>query len=272
MYRNTSTYPDPAAVYRWVLLMALGEWLVILCSGAGFSGLTGLPLFLGFTDPAYLLIDLTGWPRALSGSMVLSAALDLSVTGVLILGLRGSRPSRSASLLFVLFLLHYLTYTGYIGHRNFQTGLIWVWIPFLWPHEHSRVLALSALRYFILLFYFSAGVFKLYHWITNGGEIRFETILPGQYGSYIVEGHLSPGVSLSLWLSQHESVAALIWLLGMSVELFSGFGFFSTRTDRYIWPLIILLHLGSWILLDIAPWGQISLLVFMMLICNKKGS
>ena len=66
--------------------------------------------------------------------------------------IRHPEDHRIARLLFLLAWCYYATLTACLGHRNFQSGMVFVFIPFLFRLKDNRYLAWEAVRYFILFF------------------------------------------------------------------------------------------------------------------------
>lgn len=248
------------AYHRIVFGMLCCEWLIIWFSGAGFSGLTGNTFFSLGVDPLAWLPFMAGIPQWLTGHAWAGILADLLIA----LGILAAciNPMRSgwAKTMMAACLLWYLTLTAYLGHRNFQSGIFLAWFPYLFSQQDSKQMAWDALRYFVLFFYFSAGIFKILEgqWLQPN---HMSDILKAQFIPYYLEGQSGIKVTVNQFLAEKPGLNNWLFNLSVLVELLPAIGFFTHRFDRFIGFGLIAFHLANWFLMDIAPIGHLSLLI-----------
>ena len=142
-------------------------------------------------------------------------------------------------------------------HWNFQEGFFIILFPLCFRSVRSKLFAFEAVRYFLLFFYGSAGLLK----IISGSYLNSQHLahlLSGQFGPYFIEGNTGWRTSLHLYLVNTPSISHLLFIGSIILELFALVGFFTKKLDPYIAIALLLFHLADWIMMDIAPFGQIA--------------
>lgn len=249
-----------SAYHRMVFGMLFCEWLIIWISGAGFSGLAGNGFFSLGVDPLAWLPFVTGFPQWLTGHAWVCLLSDAFIAVGILVALISPMRSGWGKGMMLACLLWYLTITAYLGHRNFQTGIFLVWFPYIFAKQQSKQMAWEALRYFVLFFYFSAAVFKIWEgqWLQPQ---HMSNILKAQFIPYYLEGQSGLRLSVNQFLANRPGLGALLFNLSVLAELLPVLGFFTRRYDKLIGFGLIAFHLANWFLMDIAPIGQLSLLI-----------
>ncbi len=249
---------------QWLLLVVLVEWLIMLCSGVGFSGLKGDIFFdLGVDVFQWLFFGLH-IPQLILDNYWSAVFIDATIF-ILMIGLV-VKPQRykQAIALFILLLLYYVTLTACMGHRNFQTGFVLVIFPFLFKDGKGRKMAFQALIYFVGFFYFSAACFKI------GGTGFFNLhhmseVLQRQSLGYNFEKNNEWRTWLINRLVNHPSMAYVALLASVIVEGATSLLFFTRRFNTFIALGLIVFHVFNWILMDISMIGQCSILIFLLI-------
>ncbi|MBU3713898.1 MAG: hypothetical protein FGM46_03015, partial [Ferruginibacter sp.] len=188
--------------YRVLLSIMLVEFLMFVISGVSFTSLHGDTFFNFGVDPLYWFFYLSGLPQFILRHQWLCILADVAIIFSAVMLMMRPGKQKWALLLFFLLFIFYLTLTGYLGHRNYQSGFIWVMIPFLFRQPVQRAFAFSFIRYFLLFFYFSAGLIK----ILNGAFIstaHFSSHLTQQFTPYFLEGNIGFRTSLNVYLIHH---------------------------------------------------------------------
>lgn len=258
-YNNISSSPC-----RIIILILLLEYLMFIFSGVSFSFLSYNKFFNIGVDPLYWIFYVAGIPQIITSYHLVGILADVMI--VVFLGLLANNCNRHAIawICFSLLLLFYLTLTGYHGHRNYQSGFFLVLFPLLFKKDSNRHFAFSFIRYYLLFFYFSAGLLKIMsesflH--TN----HFNTQLLTQFTPYFLEGNAGIRTSINLFLIKHTGFSYFLFLCSVAVELFTAIGFFTRKFDKWLGVILLFFHLFNWVIMDIAPIGQlafISLLLF----------
>lgn len=250
--------------YRWLLLLLAAEYLIIQLSGVGLHEVSGDALFSINADPVawfpfllnipelFLLNRITGWIIDIAFFMVI--CLMIREPGKQLYGIAGC----------ILGFLFFVTMMSRHIHWNFQEGIFIVLFPLCFSSFKSKSLAFEAMRYFLIFFYASAGILKLQYGAVFHPE-HFSHMLPGQFGPYFLEGNLGWRTSLHLYLVNHPIASYLMYLAGTLLELFAIIGFFTKRFDRWIAVAILAFHLADWVIMDIAPFGQLAFICTLFL-------
>lgn len=266
-----SHFSGDVLAQRLLLLLIAFEFLAFICSGVSFSFLHGDPFFSIGVDPLYWFFYALNIPQFIIAHQWAGIGADIFV--MLLLCLLIKKPSNQiiAWLLLPLMILFYVTLTGYHTHRNFQTGFFLVLVPFSFKALQSRQLAYNALRYFLLFFYFSSAVLKLSSSSIFDAD-HFSTILQQQFVPYYLEGNTGWRTSINAYLVDHSALTYVLFLTGIVIEGTTIAGFFTKKFDRFLGFVLICFHLVNWILMDIAPLGQLSFicLLFMGRVFNKQ--
>lgn len=249
--------------HRWILIILLLEYVTMGFSGVLFSGLAGTRFFSPGIDPGQWLFFLIGLPQFL----ISHPAWALLADGCMLIGIawliRHPDDHRIARLLFLLAWCYYATLTACLGHRNFQSGMVFVFIPFLFRLKVNRYLAWEAVRYFILFFYVSAALFKICHTgLFDSGHMS--QILTGQLAPYHIEQVAGIRMKLNHYLIVHPGSAQALFIGSVFIEFLPFAGFLTKRWDRFIFFSVILFHLVNWLIMDIAPIGQLAFLSLLL--------
>jgi hypothetical protein len=165
-----------------------------------------------------------------------------------------------------LLLILYVTITGYLAHRNFQAGYVWFFFPFLFAKPVNRNFAFEATRYFLLFFYVSAAILKLSNNLSFS-PAHFSDFLVNQFSPYFLESNTGWRTDLNLFLIQHKSFSGFLYVCSIVIELLALIGFFTKRYDRWIAIMLYAFHFTNWIIMDIAPVGQLGFLA--LLFCRN---
>lgn len=255
---------------RYVLAILLCEFIVMVVSGVGFNGLSGNAFFsLGvdpFQWPAYLLKI----PQYILSNKIAGYLFDGLILLSLMLLIR--KPDKTAIGLFVLSLMwmYYTTLTGYLGHRNYQAGMFLVCIPFIFKQAKGRPLAWEGLRYFLLIFYSSAALLKLYQ-LDLFNTHHFSGILQKQLSAYYFEHCTGAWLYVNQFLVNNPLVSHALFVGSIILEILPLAGFFTRKFDRWIAGAILLFHLASWAIMNIAPIGQVAFISVLFFSVKSSG-
>lgn len=244
---------------RLIWLTVAIEWGILMLSGLNLGNFHGSGFFEFGIDPIYWGFFFTGLPRLIQTKFGLGIALSILTGLCLLFGIINPAKRLNAALAFGLLLLHYLMITAHMGHRNFQTGFFLILLPFLFKGE-SQKLAWEGLRYWILLFYASAGFYKLFQF----SQISFNYLsnqLHQNWLIYRLEHSSDIRLLLIDRLIANPYITNLIFWIGCVIELFCLTGLFTPRLDKWIFLGLIVLHAGIWVLMDIGIVGQMALLL-----------
>ena len=256
---------------RLLLLLLAFEYLVVVVSGVSFSFLQGDSFFSFGVDPLYWSFYGLQIPQFILANPWLAIATDVAIVVLLFLLIRDPLNRTIACWLFLLMILFYVTLTGYHTHRNFQTGFFLVLVPFLFKAGQGRQFAYNGIRYFLLFFYLSSAILKLLSPATFEPD-HFAGVLQQQFLPYYLEGNTGWRTTINEYLASHPYLAQGLFLAALITEGSTVAGFFTKRLDRWLGAMLICFHLANWILMDIAPLGQLSFicLLFMGSVFNKR--
>ena len=244
-------------------IIFLAEWIIIVFSGTSFTGLSGNPLFLLPADPAYMFVFASGLPAYILSHHFLSVLFDIAITGSVVAFIISGCNARWARACFILLFIYYIILTALLGHSNYQQGMFLLFVPFMFRNI-NRQYAFEATRYFLLFFYVSAAIFKIYY----GGIFHidgFANVLAGQFLPYYAEHNTGWRTGLNQYLVGHTGLAYALYLGGFMLELIAITGFFTKRYDSLLCVAILSFHLVNWILMDIAPIGHLGFICLLLI-------
>ncbi len=245
------------AILRLLLIVLAFEWLVFVFSGVSFSSLHNASFFSIGVDPLYWLFYGAGLPQFILSQQWLSIACDTLIFTLLAFLIWKPANNLVALILLLMLLLYYVTLTGFHTHRNFQVGFVFVLLPLVFKGVKSRSLAYEGLRYFLLFFYSSSALLKLFSPSIFDSSF-FSQVLTQQYVPYFLEHSIGWRTNLNLYLSNNTGIAQAIFFAGVIVELVTVVGFFTKKFDKLLGVLLIGFHFFNWVLMDIAPFGHIA--------------
>jgi hypothetical protein len=244
---------------RLIWLIVTMEWGMMICSGLHLGNFFGSGLFEFYIDPMYWVFFFTGIPHQIQTQFGFGSAMSILTGLCLFFGILKPEKRMNAVLAFVLLLSHYLMITAHMGHRNFQTGFFLILIPFFFKVE-SKKLAWEGMRYWILLFYASAGLFKLFHL----PDISFN-YLSDQIQKNWLMYHLEHSSDMRMLiidrLIANPYIAYPVFWIGCMLELFCLIGLFTRRLDIWIFWGLVVFHIGIWVCMDIGFIGQMAFLL-----------
>ena len=254
---------------KQLILLVSMEFLIFLISGVGYSSICKAPYFNIGVDPFYWIFYGLYIPQTILKYPIIASVLDFATIGLLILSLFkfNEKWIRYAVLLLMLY---YASLTGYLGHRNYQSGFVLVLMPLMFKSEKNKMFAFEFLRYWILFFYTSSAIFKI------GGDGIFNpnhlsSIFSNQLLPYYVEQNMGVRSSVNSFLNNFKNITQLLFLIAIIFEIFSVVGFFTKKYDKLIGICLISFHLFNWLLMDISPIGQWSVLsIFFITLFNKN--
>ena len=254
---------------RILFCIVLFEYLLFIFSGVSFSFLYGNNFFSLEVDPASWLFYLAKIPQFIAKNQWFGISLDVLIVVMLFLIIRNPFNYKVAAFLFILLLLFYITLMGHLAHRNYQFGFFMVFVPFLFAKETNKYFAYEAARYFLLFFYFSAAVLKVYNHSLSD-PAHFSHLISGQFTPYFLEGNTGLRTTINLYLANHTSISHFLFILSFVIELTTIAGFFTKRFDKWIAVLLLLFHFSNWFIMDIAPFGQIAFICLLFLSREMK--
>ncbi len=249
---------------RILFAIVLLEFGMFILSGASFSFLHGNPFFSINVDPVFWFFYLPGLPQFITENLWLGILLDASIVLLLLRLIQYPFNNRNANMLFILLMLFYVTFMGYHAHRNFQAGFFMVFIPFLFKKESNKFFAFEATRYYLLFFYVSAAILKLYNNALMD-PAHFSNMLSSQFTPYFLEGNTGIRTSVNLYLTDQPAITYILYLTSFFVEFILFIGFFTKKFDHILAILILIFHFANWFLMDIAPFGQIAFICLLFL-------
>jgi len=249
---------------KQLILLVFIEFLFFLISGVGYASISNAPYFNIGVDPLYWIFYGLCIPQTIMKYPILAVALDFATIGFLLLSLFKFNENWILCAVLLL-MLYYITLSGYLGHRNYQSGFVWVLMPLMFKAEKNKILAFEMLRYWLLFFYASSAIFK----VTGDGIINFNhlsSIFSQQFFPYYVEQNFGMRTTINSYLINHQKITQVFFWGAIILEMSTVIGFFTKKHDKLIGIFLIIFHLFNWLLMDISPIGQLSVLSTFFLI------
>ncbi|MCY7290591.1 MAG: hypothetical protein LH615_00250 [Ferruginibacter sp.] len=249
--------PHPTSAYRIIFTILLVEILIYFFCNIHIAALVN-NTFIGFEqDPLLWLIYFTGLPQLILNNIYVSSFIDISILLLLLALILKPLNRWIAITLFILLFIFYAVFTAHLGHRNYQSGYLFILLPFFFINVKRKQIVFEFTRYFLLFFYVSAAFFKL-----KSGSLfsidHFSQALVNQFTPYFLERSNSIRIDFNLYLITHHKVASVFYVGATILEFAAIIGFFTKRFDNYLAVIFLLFHFANWFIMDIAPIGQIA--------------
>jgi len=254
---------------KQLILLVFIEFLIFEISGVGYASISKAPYFNIGVDPLYWIFYGLYIPQTILKYPIIAIFLDFATIGFLLLSLLNFNE-KWIRVTVLLLLVYYVTLTGYLGHRNYQSGFVWVLVPLMFNSEKNKILAFELLRYWLLFFYTSSAIFKIFGdgvFDTN----HFTTILTQQFLPYYIEQNMGVRTLINNHFINGKINTQLLFWGAIMLEGSTILGFFTKNYDKIIGVLLIVFHLFNWLLMDISPIGQLSILSIFFLKSFKKN-
>lgn len=248
---------------RNILFVILIEFVFFIFSGVSFQGLHHTVYFDFGIDPVYWIFFLLQIPQFIFIHHEIGLMLDILILLLLMYSVFIKENKIITWTLFILLTLYYVSLTAILGHRNYQTGFFIMIIPFLFSNQINRKFAFEGIKYFYLFFYFSSGIFKLINHGMNEPMLLSFT-LKEQFIPYYLETNFSWRTSINSYLIQHNYIAHFFYCVVIFIETFFIVGFFTNKLNYILGVLLLILHFSNWIVMDIAPIGQLAVIFFFL--------
>ena len=252
------------AQLRILFCIVLFECTLFIFSEVSYSFLHADPFFSIGADPASWIIYGLKIPQFIIGHYWAGLSLDILTILLLLLLIRDPFNNRVALGLLVSLFIFYITLMGYLTHRNYQFGFFVVFVPFIFRKDLDKLFAFEAIRYYLLFFYFSAAFLKF----SNGSltdPAHFSHMLTAQFTPYFLEGNTGWRTELNAYLIHHVPVSYSLFLFSFLIELIAVAGFFTKRFDNWLAISFLTFHFMSWLIMDIAPFGQVGFICLLFL-------
>ena len=252
---------------KGIFIIILIEFLLFILSGVSFQGLYKVANYNFGIDPVYWIFFLFQIPQFIFSHYVVGLIIDILILSMLIYSIFIKENKFISWALFIFLMLYYVSLSATLGHRNYQTGFFLMIIPFLFSNQTNRKFAFESIRYFYIFFYFSSGIFKFINHGINE-PMALSLMLKEQFIPYYLENNFSWRTSINSFLIQHNSLSYLMYCSTIFIECFFVIGFFTNKLNYTLGILLLIFHLSNWIIMDIAPIGQLSV-VFLFLNYKK---
>jgi hypothetical protein len=255
---------------KQLILLVFVEFLIFQISGVGYTSISHAPYFNIVVDPLYWIFYGLNIPQTILKFPIIAILFDFATIGFLLLSLFIFNEKWLRCTVFLL-MLYYVTLTGYLGHRNYQSGFVLVLIPLMFKSEKNKMFAFEALRYWLLFFYTSSAVFKIFgDGLLN--ENHLSSILIHQNLTYFIEENVGVRTMIINYLMNYNFILKFFFCAAILLEISTLIGFFTKKYDKLIGIFLISFHLFNWFLMDISPLGHLSILsIFFLISFNKKN-
>jgi hypothetical protein len=172
----------------------------------------------------------------------------------------GNKLTRPLSLITSLFSLVYCVFISTFTYISLDMYVTWFFIPLVFYPVTNKgfYFVFHCLRLIFILFFFSAGLWKL----RIGGMFNTEQmsgILLVQHKEYLVSNAGDWFSNFIYFLVQHKAISYAIYLLGAMAELIFSIGFFTRKYDILLLLIFLLFFTIDYFIMRI---NYISWLVF----------
>ena len=255
---NLSPSQDlPVKQYRIILAILLAEICIYFFCNIHIVSFQKNTFIAFEQDPLLWLVYFIGLPQLILSSSFLSYFIDVSILLLLITLIYRPLKKWVAIVLVIALFIFYCIFTAHLGHRSYQSGYLFVLIPFLFTKPKNKQIAFELTRYFLLFFYVSAAFFKF-----KSGSLfisdHLSHAVTNQFTPYFLEQSYSLRTNFNLFLITHHNFAQAFYIGAALCELLMIIGFFTKKFDRHFTIIILIFHFSNWFKMDIAPIGQIA--------------
>lgn len=243
--------------YRFILTILFVEICIYFLCNIHITSFQQNTFVAFEQDPLLWLVYLSGLPQLILSNSFLTYSLDFSI--LILLAALVYKPLNSwiALILLILLFIFYCIFTAHLGHRNYQSGYLFVLVPFLFIQTKNKQIAFELTRYFLLFFYISAAFFKFKSGSLFVSDHLSHAVI-NQFTPYFLEQSYSIRTDFNLYLITHYRFAQLLYWVASFLEFAVIIGFFTKRFDTYLAIIILAFHFANWFIMDIAPIGQIA--------------
>jgi hypothetical protein len=256
---------------RIIFFFILSTLIYFAFSNTLFHQLQSPVLKYPYVDPVYWFMHLLEIPDVIVSNYIVAYTFDtllfVSCMGCILYPIK----KLFIILFLIIYFIYFITFNSYGAHHTHAgIGILLAPIPFLFRGNISFSLLWQALRYYTLFIYASAffwKVFRLSFYNSDQGIL----ILKNNLTPYL---YYNPGTALSnfyQWLLHNPVWANAMYIAGFIIEGTFLIGFFTTRYDKYLLLLSIIMITGFWFLAD-AFFFQLLILSFTLVNFNKKNS
>jgi hypothetical protein len=212
--------------------------------------------FLNKLDFSRNLLMLSDIQHAIIGShllqMILDAVYILSPLALLISGLAQHPAQFGIAVFNSLINFIYAMMITSVSTLSIEGYVSWILLPlmFAFKSEGSFFYMLQTMRYFFLIIFSSAALWK----IRAGGIFNIEqmsAILLKQHTSYLLDAPHDWFSRLLRYLIIHPKISWSLYLVAALAELFFAIGFFTKKFDRLLLVIFILFLLFDFFLMRI---------------------
>jgi hypothetical protein len=197
-----------------------------------------------YVDPSYWILHLASIPEFITGHFIVAGLFDgtLFLTCILTLLFPASRSF--IIFFFGLYLIYFITFNSYGAlHTGSKIGILLMPIPFMARGPRSFTYLWQGMRYLALFVYADAFLWKFFRWtwLTNDQAIL---VIKKNLTAYLYFNAHTAQANVYRWFLLHPSVANWLFKAGILAEGTFLLGFFTTKFDRYLFLLSILLPVG----------------------------
>ena len=192
--------------------------------------------------------------------------LFYTIPAVYFLHYRNSKTTAYISAVAMLLInwVYVQCYTLY-ATNSIEGHVAWLLFPFVFMPKKDETFEVlfNGLRYFLLFFFASAGLWKL----RQGGVFNpaeMSGILLYQHTQLLTNSPLYWQSKLILWLIQHRYIAYILYLLNTLIELSFIIGFFTKKYDKALLILFLLFLVMDYFVMRI-PYFEIAPLLLTLL-------
>jgi hypothetical protein len=202
-----------------------------------------------YVDAGYWLIHLTGIPELITGSRLFALLLDSSLFVFCFLAILFPSRRTFPALFMAAYTLYFFIFNSYGAHHTHsKIGILLMPVPFLFKQASFPYLW-KGLRYYLLFAYSAAFCWKLFRlsWLHADQGLL---ILKKNVAPYLYFHSDTLPAQFYQWLLRYPTLPNAAYLAGFLAEGCFIVGFFTTRYDKALLVLSILLPVGFYIMAD----------------------
>lgn len=219
--------------------------------------------FTNRLDLSLNILFLTGIQHAVVQYYFLKLLLDILylMLPFLLLFFINSRRVAIPAMVNALFNLVYALLVSSFTPLSIAGFAGWILLPLVFIPYSARgfYFSVNTMRYIFLLFFFSAGLWK----IRTGGIFNAEqmsAILLKQHTAYLVQAPGDWFTTCINYLVIHQNISFTLYLLATAAELVFVIGFFTKKFDRVLMLVFLLFVLFDFILMRINYFSWVAFL------------
>lgn len=203
-----------------------------------------------YVDLCYWALHLASIPEFISGHFIVAALFDGMLFLTCLLTLLFPERRWFAVLFFGLYFIYFIIVNTYGAlHTSSKVGILLMAIPFMARSLRTFTFLWQGMRYLALFMYADAFLWKFFRWSWLDND-QATGVIKKNLTAYLYFHSHTVQAAVYNWFLRHATLTGWLFKTGMLLEGLFLLGFFTTKFDRYLFLISILLPIGFYFFAD----------------------